>query len=134
MGCETTVTVSKGKKVLLIMPTFWDIIAPPVGVVSLKSFLQQYGHEVKVVNLNENATVFNTQKKYFSLMSKYVPYRGLIPRLGTELLGFHMNAAAFKDDAPHLYNEYVEMLVREHFANFLENVDNLQGMLQFSSF
>ncbi len=116
-------TVDKrGKKVLLIMPTFWDVIAPPVGVISLKSFLQQYGHEVKAVNLNENAALFNTQKKYFALMSKYVPYRGLIPRLGTELLGFHMNAAIFREDAPSLYNEYVEILVREHFAPFLENI------------
>ncbi len=122
MGAELTIEGKQKKRVLLIMPTFWDIIAPPVGVISLKSFLQQYGHDVKAVNLNENAAIFNTQKRYFGLMSKYVPYRGLIPRLGTELLGFHMNAGVFKDDAPHLYNEYVEMLVREHFSPFLENV------------
>ncbi len=122
MSQKLVSTNHKSRKVLLIMPTFWDVIAPPVGVISLKSFLQQHGHDVKAVNLNENAGIFNTQKKYFALMSKYVPYRGLIPRLGTELLGFHMNAAVFKNDAPHLYNEYVEMLVREHFAPFLENV------------
>lgn len=106
------------------MPTFWDVIAPPVGVVSLKSFLQQYGHEVKAVNLNERSCIFNTQKKYFAAMGKYVPYRGLIPRLGTELLGFHMNAAVFKDDLPSLYPEFVTTLVKEHFTPFLQNVSS----------
>ncbi len=110
------------KNIMLVMPTFWDVIAPPVGIISLKSYLQQYGHKVKAVNLNELSNIFNTQKKYFAQMSKYVPYSGLIPRLGTELLGFHMNAAVFKDDLPELYDEYVEMLVKEHFTPFFKDI------------
>src|SRR3989344_6887193 len=106
------------KNVVLVMPTFWDVIAPPVGIVSLKSYLQQYGHRVKAVNLNEFSQVYNTQKEYFGLINKYVPYRGLIPRLGAELLGFHMNAAVFKEDLPQLYDEYVELLLLDHFKIF----------------
>src|SRR3989344_3793412 len=88
-----------GKKVVLVMPTFWDVIAPPVGIVSLKSYLQQYGHVVRAVNLNEFSQVYNTQKEYF---------------------GFHMNAAVFKEDLPELYDEYVELLLLDHFKIFLE--------------
>src|SRR3989344_1523152 len=109
-----------GKKVVLVMPTFWDVIAPPVGIVSLKSYLQQYGHVGRAVNLNEFSQVYNSQKEYFGLINKYVPYRGLIPRLGEELLGFHMNAAVFKEDLPQLYDEYVELLLLDHFKIFLE--------------
>src|SRR3989344_341977 len=111
-----------GKKVVMVMPTFWDVIAPPVGVISLKSYLQQYGHKVRAINLNEYSQVFNTQKEYFGAIGKYVPYRGLIPRLGSELLGFHMNAAVFKDDLPNDYEEYAELLLRDHFQIFLEKV------------
>ena len=110
------------KNIIMIMSTFWDVIAPPVGVISLKSYLQQYGHHVKAINLNEQSDIFNTQKKYFAHIGKYVPYRGLIPRLGTELLGFHMNAAVFKSDLPEFYNEYVELLIKEHFTPFFKDI------------
>lgn len=111
-----------GKKVLLIMPTFWDTIAPPVGIVSLKSFLERFGHEVKSVNLNAIRELWSTQNKYFDILSKNVKHKRLIPRLGTELLGFHMNAAVFREDMPTRYKEYIVILVKEHFAYLMDSM------------
>ena len=111
-----------GKKVMLIMPTFWDVIAPSVGIVALRSFLQQFGHKVRTVNLNTERKLWHTQNKYFETLGKYVSCTSLIPRLGTELLGFHMNARVFKDDLPGEYSKYIETLLREHFQHFLNNI------------
>lgn len=124
-----------GKRILLIMPTFWDIIAPAVGIVALKSFLEKHGHAVKTVNLNEITDLWNTQKKYFDELLKYIPHKGLIPRTGAELLGFHLNAAVFKDEHPGKYSRYIEILFKYHFEPFLthistENLDVLTKKLE----
>ncbi|HJP17162.1 MAG: hypothetical protein CMD96_06870 [Gammaproteobacteria bacterium] len=113
-------------KLLLIMPTFWDIIAPSVGIVSLKSFLEKFGHQVTVVNLNEEQELWNTQGKYLEVLKSVVPEKSILPRLGSELLGFHSQAKVFKDDYPEGYINYIEILLKDHFQYLLRDVSKVK--------
>jgi hypothetical protein len=110
------------KRVLLVMPTFWDVIAPPVGLVTLKSYLEQFGHKVKVVNLNLVPKLWGTQYKYFEALMEHVPYRALVPRIGSDLLGMHMNAKVFKEDFPEGYYNFLELILKDYLLSYLKDI------------
>ncbi len=57
--------MNTNRKILLVMPPFWDPICPPQGIVSLKAFLQARGHEVHIDDFNTDGPLFALQKKYF---------------------------------------------------------------------
>ena len=49
-------------KALLITPSFWDPICPPLGAASLKSFGEMHGHKVNILDLNTHTKIFGAQK------------------------------------------------------------------------
>lgn len=64
----------KRKKILLIMPPFWDPICPPQGIVCLKSFLQNQGYDIYIDDFNCYADLFVLQRKYFEQCMNYFPH------------------------------------------------------------
>jgi len=64
----------KYNKILLIMPSFWDPICPPQGIVSLKSYIESLGYEVFIRDFNTDPKLFGLQRKYFELGVKFFPH------------------------------------------------------------
>jgi len=62
------------KRILLIMPPFWDPICPPQGIVSLKAYLDTKGYTVYISDLNLDSNIFNLQRRYFELIISYLPH------------------------------------------------------------
>lgn len=81
----------KPKKVLLIMPPFWDPICPPQGIVSLKSYLDNRGYEVTISDFNTDGYLFSLQQKYFKLAISHFPQWEFlnIPRNGPRYFARH---------------------------------------------
>ncbi len=120
-----------GKRILLVMPTFWDVIAPPVGIISLKSYLEQFGHSVQTANLNVNNKLWNTQHQYFRVLENYVPNKSLVPRIGSEFLGLHLNAKVFEEEVPpQFFHDFLRIALREKFLDLLaENTEEEMNRL-----
>jgi radical SAM superfamily enzyme YgiQ (UPF0313 family) len=81
----------KPKKLLLIMPPFWDPICPPQGIVSLKSYLDQRGYEVTITDFNTDGSLYRLQQEYFKLAVEHFPqWKYLnIPRNGPRYFARH---------------------------------------------
>jgi hypothetical protein len=71
-------TADKPRKLLLIMPPYWDPICPPQGIVCLKSYLQTRGHEVHIADFNTDGRLFALQRKYFDIGTAAFPHWGLL--------------------------------------------------------
>lgn len=56
------------------MPSFWDPICPPQGIVSLKSYIEDLGYEVFIRDFNTDPKLFSLQRKYFELGLKFFPH------------------------------------------------------------
>lgn len=66
--------MKKKKRILLIMPSFWDPICPPQGIVSLRSYIEKLGYEVFIRDFNTDPRLFDLQRKYFELGLKLFPH------------------------------------------------------------
>ncbi len=53
-------------KIALIMPPFFSPWTPPLGISVLKSYLEQYGCQVKCYDFNTDATLWGTHHTYFA--------------------------------------------------------------------
>ena len=79
-------------KALLIVPHFWDPICVPLGISSLKAYVERSGnHQVDLFDFNTIHEVFSIQKKYFEEGKCQFPYwkKWNIERNGTEMLAIH---------------------------------------------
>jgi radical SAM superfamily enzyme YgiQ (UPF0313 family) len=78
-------------KALLIVPHFWDPICVPVGISSLKPFVEQFGHQVDLFDFNTKSNVWDIQQRYFKEGTAQFPYwkNWNISRNGTEMLSLH---------------------------------------------
>src|ERR1700722_1073597 len=57
-----------GSRVLLIKPPFFTPWTPPLGMASLKAFIQKRGGEVTCVDLNVDSVLWNTHHEYFAAL------------------------------------------------------------------
>jgi len=83
--------VASGKKVLLLVPPFWDPVCVPLGVSSLKAFAERRGHPVDIFDFNAKPKIFSLQRRYFDLGKRMFPRwtKWNIERNGTEALAVH---------------------------------------------
>ena len=113
--------------ILLIVPHFWDPICVPLGVSSLKAYVEDEGHHVDLLDFNTNNQIFKMQNKYFLTVLEMFPYmeRWNIFRNGTEMLSIHqllyLNARS-KTYYPDLVAEVMNMDGR-NYSEFCERLD-----------
>lgn len=95
-------------KVLLMVPHFWDPVCVPLGITSLKAFVEQSGHEVEVFDFNTVPEVFGVQRAYFAECKAQFPHfqDWNIERNGTEMLSIHQMLYLFARNRPN-YKELV---------------------------
>lgn len=100
------------EKILLILLPFWTPMIPPLGITSLKSYLQAHGFIVKTADANIESEYKEIYDKYFDCLRQYVPEekRGNFFSIGTDVLRNHLMAHInYTDDKK--YIELVKILI-----------------------
>lgn len=103
----------KSKKILLIMPPFWDPICPPQGIVCLKSYLEKMKYKVHICDFNTDGYLFNLQRKYFDLGIRCFPHWKFLNifRNGPRYFTRHQLAWFFGRDNVTQYRELVSLIL-----------------------
>ncbi len=114
-------------KVLLIVPHFWDPVCVPLGISSLKSYAEQFGHQVDLFDFNTIPEIFGLQRAYFMEGKKQFPKweKWNIERNGTEMLAFHQIAYLYARNRPD-YSEMVAEILNmneQAFGDFFDRLD-----------
>jgi hypothetical protein len=104
------------KKILLAILPYWDPMIPPMGITSLKNFLQNEGYAVKTVDLIVKNECLDYYTNYFEILKKHVPYenRGNFRNIGNDVLQNHMMAHLNYDNLEE-YAELVKLLIYFHY-------------------
>jgi hypothetical protein len=104
------------EKILLVLLPFWEPQIPPLGISSLKSYLQRHGYPVKTVDANVLGEFNDIHNKYFDTLEGYVPEnkRGNFNNVGQDVLRNHMMASVFHRDEEK-YLKLVKMLINKTF-------------------
>ena len=83
-----------GNKILLAILPYWDPMIPPMGITTLKAFLQKYGYIVKTEDLIVKKECLDFYNRYFEVLKQCVPEekRGNFNNIGHDVLQNHMMA------------------------------------------
>lgn len=108
--------MNKTKKILLAILPYWDPMIPPMGICSLKTFLQSNGYDVKTVDLIVKQECLDFYDKYFETLKRCVPEdkRGNFNNIGHDVLQAHLMAYWNHDDE----NEYIELVKEMIFKSY----------------
>jgi radical SAM superfamily enzyme YgiQ (UPF0313 family) len=81
--------IPEGSKILLLLPPFYTPYTPPLGISVLKSYLEQYGYQVKCLDFNVIPHIWVAHHKYFEILQKS---EGLTPQHGYTNLWYILQA------------------------------------------
>lgn len=75
-------------KVFLTIFPYWDSMIPPMGITSLKQFLQQYGYNVITEDLIVKEECLDFYSEYFRILAKNIPLekQGNFRNIGHDVL------------------------------------------------
>ena len=104
------------KKILLVLLPFWTPLIPPIGIACLKSFLKNYGYEVKTVDATVEEDFQHSYDLYFNILRESVPEnkRGNFYSLGHDVLRNQM-MAHLQDTHEEEYIRLVKTLIYKTF-------------------
>ncbi|NOQ27795.1 MAG: radical SAM protein [Bacteroidales bacterium] len=110
------------KKILLTILPYWDPMIPPMGITSLKRYLQNNGYIVKTVDYIVKEECLDYYTNYFEIIKKHVPYekRGNFLNIGHDVLQNQMMAHLNYDDI----DEYIELIKLLIYNHYYVKVDN----------
>lgn len=103
-------------KILLAILPYWDPMIPPMGITSLKAFLQEHEYDVKTVDLIIKEECLDFYDNYFKTLKKCVPEekRGNFNNIGHDVLQCHMMAyQEYRDEQK--YVQLVEELIYKSY-------------------
>ena len=103
-------------RILLTIFPYWDPMIPPMGITSLKSFLQNNGYKVKTKDFIVNNECLDLYNAYFKALRRIVPVNkhGNFFNIGHDVLQNHLMAYQNIEDYSK-YNELVKLLVYNYF-------------------
>ncbi|MCP4156946.1 MAG: radical SAM protein [bacterium] len=112
----------ENEKILLVLLPFWSPLIPPIGIGSLKSYLKQYGFNVKAVDAGIRDEFRNLYDDYFHLLREKVPggKRGNFFSVGHDVLRNHLMAYANYTEK----QEYLELIKTVVARTFYTAVDD----------
>lgn len=123
-------TMSKEKKILLLLPPFWTPQIPPLGISGLKSMLREHGYRVKAIDTNTDPKLKDYSDRYFSLLEAVVPGEklGNLYNIGSDVMRNHM--MAYYNSAPgndgNDYLELIKTVIEKTFFFVIENTNLLE--------
>jgi radical SAM superfamily enzyme YgiQ (UPF0313 family) len=108
-------------KILLAILPYWDPMIPPMGITSLKAFLQKQGYVVKAVDLIVKEECLDFYNNYFETLKKCVPEekRGNFNNIGHDVLQSHLMVHWNYTDE----REYIELVKILIYKSYYVNVD-----------
>jgi hypothetical protein len=85
---------TENKRILLAILPYWDPMIPPMGITTIKAFLQEHGYTVRTVDLIVKKESLDFYGDYFDTLKKCVPVekRGNFNNIGHDVLQCHMMA------------------------------------------
>ncbi len=103
-------------KILLAMLPYWTPLLPPQGILRLKTFLQEYGCEVKTLDANIGTVFKQLYDDYFNCLKSFIPVekQGNFYNIGNDVWREHMMAHIHYTDEEK-YVELVKILVHRVF-------------------
>ncbi|MCP4215807.1 MAG: radical SAM protein [bacterium] len=110
------------KKILLAILPYWDPMIPPMGISSLKQFLESHGYPVKTVDLIVKQECFDFYHNYFEALRKCIPEekRGNFNNIGHDVLQSHLMAHWNHTDK----GEYIRLVKQLIYYSYYVNVDD----------
>lgn len=103
-------------KILMAILPYWDPMIPPMGITTLKAFLQKHGYQVKTVDVIVKEECLDFYNKYFESLKQCVTEekRGNFNNIGHDVLQNHMMAHQnYKNEEE--YIQLVKILVYKTF-------------------
>jgi hypothetical protein len=81
-------------RILLVHVPYWDPMIPPMGIASLKRYLEKQGYQVRIADLNVREVFKEIYNTYFDLLRRYIPEQrqGNFYNIGHDVLQNHMMA------------------------------------------
>ncbi|PWV46105.1 radical SAM protein [Chitinophaga sp. S165] len=120
----------QGRMLLLLLP-FWDPLVPPLGLASLKSYLQRHGnYAVSAYDANIEGDFTDIYDRYFGALADFVPEkkRKLLFNMGHEVLKNHTMAFINRTTEPdEVYFGLISEIVYKTFYTQLSQ-EQLQHM------
>ncbi|UCH98411.1 MAG: radical SAM protein [Candidatus Aminicenantes bacterium] len=104
------------KKILLAILPYWDPMIPPMGITTLKAFLQEHGYKVRTVDLIVKKECLDFYNNYFETLKKCVPEekRGNFNNIGHDVLQSHL-MAHWNHNHKDEYEELVKTLIYKSY-------------------
>jgi len=102
----------KNPKILLAILPYWDPMIPPMGITTLKAFLQKHGFRVKAVDLIVKKECLEFYSNYFETLRQCIPEekQGNFNNIGHDVLQNHMMSYQnYQDEAE--YEKLVKLLI-----------------------
>lgn len=118
-------------KVMLILLPFWDPLVPPLGITSLKTFLENNGHySVSVFDANIEPDFREVYDSYFNLIKEVVPEkkRKLLYNIGHEVLKNHTMVAIHRTTGTG-DKEYLGLIAEIVYKTFYTEISEAQARL-----
>jgi len=114
--------IKKIEKILLTILPYWDPMIPPMGITSLKTFLQKHGYQVKTEDLIVKDECLTFYHNYFSTLKKGIPEekRGNFNNIGHDVLQCHMMAHQRYTDE----NDYVALVKELVYKSYYVEIDD----------
>ena len=114
--------IKKDEKILMLLLPYWTPLMPPLGISSLKSFLEPQGYQITTVDFNVEAGFWDLYHKYFAILEKEIPTdkRGNFYNIGNNVLRHHL-MAHFNKEADEGYFELIQIVVEKYFFSTLEH-------------
>jgi len=122
------------KKVLLLLLPFWDPLVPPLGLASLKAFLEFHGsYHVDIFDANIEPDFREIYDEYFDAFKQFVPEgkRKLLYNIGHEVLKNHTMAYVHSKGV--FGEEYYGLLSEIVYNTFYTQIERSQADYLHSS-
>lgn len=108
-------------KILLSILPYWDPMIPPMGIATLKAFLQRHGYIVKSVDLVVKKESLDFYSNYFQTLRKCIPEekQGNFNNIGHDVLQNHMMAYQNNKDE----REYIDLVTELVYKSYYTAVE-----------
>lgn len=127
-------------KILLAILPYWDPMIPPMGITTLKSFLQKHGYTVKIDDLIVKKECLEFYDNYFKTLGKYIPdeKKGNFNNIGHDVLQSHLMAYQNYTDEKEYRELIKDLIYKSYYVEVEENcvmqlnkiMENFYNMLQ----
>lgn len=127
-------------KIFLTIFPYWDPMIPPMGITSLKQYIQQYGYNVITEDLIVKKECLDFYTEYFRILGRNIPYekQGNFRNIGHDVLQnqlmAHVNYKNRKDyidlTIDVVYKHYYHIVDENCINELIELLDSFYEMLE----